>query len=1450
MIVFQFYDHSFYVRCLFMTKKRVCCTFLSVMLSILFLMNMSPAVYAAQIVEHGSCGSNVTYQIYDDGLLVISGNGKMKDYVVDRSPFQFSRYAIDRIEIRDGVTHLGYRAFNGINPTSLVIAESVETIANLCFYGLTKLQTITFSGDSRLKEIGQGAFSHCKSLGAVVLPDTLTKIGVDGFDGCSSLQSITLSYNISSIGIRAFSDCDIKDVWFDGSEGEFWNIASNSGVGSDATIHPYCKLKASLSSDEILFGSYPQTRITDASLIAALDGAAKTWTSAQTYSGSGSLSDGKMKPSDAARYADFSYRSVRYRAVAFVFYRPQYTGWTATSENSVQDDNGYTAGKTYYFRYEPIVWRVIDRASGLVVSKNVLDAEAFQNTVWRSIDTYSQSSRLSYQSDSTGITANDFERSSLFAFLSGDLSDTAFSAQQKSKILDMTLLTYDRAKDLAAGVRSASASDYAKCRGVETSGGHSPWWLKTAGADTASARCVTPAGGTGRTVHVANASAGVRPVCVLSGVAEDTQYDEDRLLSKQKHTSGGHTFSQPVWTWSANHSRATAKFACLNNDGETQTITDDAPVCTTPALQMTEDAVYSYTASVVFDGRTYACESFPNESGNGCGHALSPASWGVTDDGSAVTANFICPDCGLVYTVTDSEPVITVEQPENENIEKRSVAAKVFYGEETFTPSFTVWYDPDASVEQPVWSWSKDHSSATATFTSIGSSEEVASVTDPAPKTVTVSELGCLTDHVIKYTAVVEYGGNTYRCETLPVVLEKAVGRHDCGFPDWVWDEDYARAAATFTCSACGKTVCLTDDAPRTSITSTADGRQGVDVIAEVNFEDNTYTSHASHTWQTGDRIRFGAYPQTLVTDQTQIDAMDAARKTWEDYRYLVRNAVQDDLMQYADFFFNGTRYRAVRINDYRPENVEFGSDVTNQINNGYLRARTYYFKYEPIFWRILDPSQGLVVSDMIIDSQPFSHTLIWSYLNCTLRERLTGDFCSAAFTDAQREELRSDVETTISGKPTTITDSVFLLTLNDANNDDYGLRSCYGTDYAKCQGLAGASWLVYYTSPYLIDGDTTTWLFLTGRIRNTTVGMRPALRLSSLKPDISDVCPHRRTELSGVREATCTQAGYTGDIICCDCGKVMAGGETVLLGEHKCDAPKWAWTADNGAATATFRCAVCGTTVTATDPDPIVNIAREATCDSDRVLTLTASVDFNGKTYMNERGVIVADSATGHRYGAPVWTWSEDLSCADATFTCSVCGDVKTVSADGTEFVETPAACETDRETKYTATVSFDGTKYTDEAGVVIYPGTATGHRWSQPFWQWVDETCVKASFTCRSCGRFTVLTAEGDAITREVIVPASADADGLERFTAVVLLDGTRYETVFDKVIPAGETPEAPDTPDDPDTPDAPDDPDTPGGGLCPWDQMDHGTSFWGRLVAFFHRILYFFAHLFGLR
>ena len=73
--------------------------------------------------------------------------------------------------------------------------------------------------------------------------------------------------------------------------------------------------------------------------------------------------------------------------------------------------------------------------------------------------------------------------------------------------------------------------------------------------------------------------------------------------------------------------------------------------------------------------------------------------------------------------------------------------------------------------------------------------------------------------------------------------------------------------------------------------------------------------------------------------------------------------------------------------------------------------------------------------------------------------------------------------------------------------------------------------------------------------------------------------------------------------------------------------------------------------------------------------------------------------------------------------------------------------------------------------------------------------------------------------------------------------------YDTLTAAETRYAELKAAAETPDDPTDPTNPADPTEPtGDNICKWDNVDHGTSFWGRIVRFFHSILYFFAHLFG--
>lgn len=59
----------------------------------------------------------------------------------------------------------------------------------------------------KVRDIGDNAFSNCKSLTAITIPDGLEHIGEYAFSSCTSLTSITLPDSVKTIGGGAFGYC-------------------------------------------------------------------------------------------------------------------------------------------------------------------------------------------------------------------------------------------------------------------------------------------------------------------------------------------------------------------------------------------------------------------------------------------------------------------------------------------------------------------------------------------------------------------------------------------------------------------------------------------------------------------------------------------------------------------------------------------------------------------------------------------------------------------------------------------------------------------------------------------------------------------------------------------------------------------------------------------------------------------------------------------------------------------------------------------------------------------------------------------------------------------------------------------------------------------------------------------------------------------------------------------
>ena len=105
----------------------------------------------------GTCGDSLTWTLYKNGLLEISGTGDMANYSYNSFPWYSYRSSITEVNIASGVT-----------------------------------------------SIGDYAFCYCERITTVTIPDSVKRIGEYVFVDCYDLSSVTIPAGIESIGDYAF----------------------------------------------------------------------------------------------------------------------------------------------------------------------------------------------------------------------------------------------------------------------------------------------------------------------------------------------------------------------------------------------------------------------------------------------------------------------------------------------------------------------------------------------------------------------------------------------------------------------------------------------------------------------------------------------------------------------------------------------------------------------------------------------------------------------------------------------------------------------------------------------------------------------------------------------------------------------------------------------------------------------------------------------------------------------------------------------------------------------------------------------------------------------------------------------------------------------------------------------------------------------------------------------
>ncbi len=202
------------------------------------------------VVASGTCGAqgdNLTWTLYDNGELVIGGEGDMADYRYANAPWISYRDTIQTVTVQSGITRIDSSPFwwcsnltsisvdssnNNYSSLDGVLFNKAQTELLLCPAGKTGTYEVPITATC----IGEDGFRNCTSLTHITLPTGLRTIGERAFYSCSSLTGINLPAGLTKIGNSTFALC--------GSLTDVELPAGVTSIGNDAFY--YCSKLTSI----------------------------------------------------------------------------------------------------------------------------------------------------------------------------------------------------------------------------------------------------------------------------------------------------------------------------------------------------------------------------------------------------------------------------------------------------------------------------------------------------------------------------------------------------------------------------------------------------------------------------------------------------------------------------------------------------------------------------------------------------------------------------------------------------------------------------------------------------------------------------------------------------------------------------------------------------------------------------------------------------------------------------------------------------------------------------------------------------------------------------------------------------------------------------------------------------------------------------------------------------
>lgn len=209
----------------------------------------------------GSCGDHAQWNLNpENGELRITGTGPLYDFFGEKEvPWESHLNHIRKVVVAHGITYIGFQAFSYCKSLSSVqLPDTLTGIGQHAFAYCKSLTSVLLP--EGVKHIKDYAFAHCYHLQELTLPATLKSIGKAAFCSCHGLTRISIPDNAILLGSEVFADCHALEQITIPPSVHHLGKHIFSGCRSLKTLtvpFPACGTPATFSNFGELFGTTP-----------------------------------------------------------------------------------------------------------------------------------------------------------------------------------------------------------------------------------------------------------------------------------------------------------------------------------------------------------------------------------------------------------------------------------------------------------------------------------------------------------------------------------------------------------------------------------------------------------------------------------------------------------------------------------------------------------------------------------------------------------------------------------------------------------------------------------------------------------------------------------------------------------------------------------------------------------------------------------------------------------------------------------------------------------------------------------------------------------------------------------------------------------------------------------------------------------------------------------------